>query len=172
MGTGPGERRDLVDLVVEQWGAERPHVDVSPMHVVGRISRAAALLDRRLAQRFADLDLLPGEFDVLATLLRSGAPHRLTVGQLTAQTMVTAGAVSHRLRGLEERGLVERTTEPTNRRVVNVQLTRAGADLVDHALAAHVEHEDALLAPLDPEQRDQLAALLRTLLLAHGDSLA
>lgn len=171
MSTQSDDRRDLVDEIVEQWGTERPEVDVSPMHVVGRISRTAALLDRLLARRFADVGLQPGEFDVLATLLRSGPPHRLTVGRLTAQTMVTAGAVSHRLRRLEERGLVERSTEPSNRRIVNVQLTQAGADVVDVALPAHVDHEEELLAPLTATERDQLAALLRTLLLAHGDSL-
>jgi len=160
-----------VDDVVEQWGLERPEIDVSPMQVVGRVSRAAALLDRRIAKRLATFDLQPGEFDVLATLLRSGAPHRLPVGRLTSHTMVTPGAVSHRLNRLEDRGLIQRSTEPTNRRSVNVQLTPAGRDLVDAALPAHVENEDSLLAPLDVDQRRQLASLLRTLLIGHGDSL-
>ena len=105
-----------MDDVVEQWGLERPEIDVSPMQVVGRVSRAAALLDRRIAKRLATFDLQPGEFDVLATLLRSGAPHRLPVGRLTSHTMVTSGAVSHRLNRLEDRGLIQRSTEPTNRR--------------------------------------------------------
>ena len=33
---------DHVSTVVEQWGAERPELDVSPLLVIGRIHRIAA----------------------------------------------------------------------------------------------------------------------------------
>ena len=36
-----------------QWNAVRPDVDMSPVGVVGRVSRLSRLVDRRLAANFA-----------------------------------------------------------------------------------------------------------------------
>ncbi|OZF04379.1 MarR family transcriptional regulator [Rhodococcus sp. 15-2388-1-1a] len=159
------EVRDAVDRILQQWTVERPDVDVSPMAVIGRISRAASVLDKRIQVTLAEYGLQPGEFDLIATLRRTGAPHRLTVGQLLDSAMVTSGAITNRLNRLTDKGLIEREIDPTNRRVVIVQLTAAGISAVDAALPAHVANEEALLTSLTPGERSQLAALLKRLLL-------
>lgn len=158
------EAHDAVDAILQQWKAERPDVDVSPMAVIGRIGRAASVLDKRIHAVLAEFGLQPGEFDLIATLRRTGAPHRLTVGQLLDSAMVTSGAITHRLNRLTDKGLIEREIDPTNRRVIIVQLTPAGLDVVDAALPAHVANEEALLRALNPDERSQLAGLLKRLL--------
>ena len=161
---------DAVEHVLAQWHNERPDLDVSAMGVIGRISRASALLDRAINKTLADYDLHPGEFDLLATLRRSGTPHRLTVGQLLKSTRVTSGAVTHRLNRLNHKQLVTRDLDPSNRRSVIVALTKKGLNLVDEALLAHVDNEQRQLACLTSHKRDVLAELLRELLLGLGDS--
>ena len=80
---------------IEQWRKERPDLELTPMAVIGRISEAAQIIGRdRLAPVFAQYGLQRGEFDVLATLRRSGAPHALTPTALYEATMVTSGAGS------------------------------------------------------------------------------
>jgi DNA-binding MarR family transcriptional regulator len=160
---------DAVDRVLTQWHAERPDLDVSAMGVIGRLSRASALLDRQIGRILADYGLQPGEFDLLATLRRSGAPYQLTVGQLLKSTMVTSGAVTHRLNRLDDKGLVTRDLDPSNRRSVLVALTTKGLHLVDQALPAHVANEQHLLACLTSQKQEALAGLLRELLLGLGD---
>lgn len=157
--------RDAVDRILEQWRAERPDLDPSPMGVIGRVSRLARLLDRRLQENFDRFDLQHWEFDVLATLRRTGTPYRLTAGGLVASSMVTSGAITNRIDRLVARGLVTREADPANRRSVLVTLTATGIALVDEAVAAHVRHEEALLAGLSTDDRAQLAGLLRTLTL-------
>ena len=66
------------------------------MGVVGRISRIAALAERELEPVFAEHELTGADFDVLATLRRSGAPYRLTPGELSRSTMVTSGGMTKR----------------------------------------------------------------------------
>ncbi len=51
-------------------------------------------------------------FDVLATLRRSGAPYRLSPGDLLAMTMVSSGTMTNRIDQLEKAGLVERIRQP------------------------------------------------------------
>ena len=44
---------DIVDGMTSQWNTVRPDLDVSPMAVIGRISRLSRLVDRRLEHNFA-----------------------------------------------------------------------------------------------------------------------
>lgn len=161
--------RDAVDLVVEQWARARPDLDPSPMRVLGRLSRVTRIAERELKALFSEFGLERGEFDVLATLRRSGSPDGLTAGMLARSSMVTSGAVTNRLDRLVAKGYVTRDLDPANRRTVIVALTPTGRDLIDRAVAAHLDNERRVLAALDRNQQDDLAAILRTLLLGMGD---
>src|SRR4051812_24274258 len=96
-------QRDHVHHVLEQWGRELPQLDRSPMGVVGRISRVAQLLQVELERVFATHGVNGGEFDVLASLRRSGTPYRLTPTELSRTLMVTSGGMTKRLAALEAR---------------------------------------------------------------------
>ena len=107
-------------------------------------------------------------YDVLATLRRSGEPYELTAGELMRQTMVTTGAVTNRIDRLAERGWVERVAT-TDRRKVIVRLTELGRTTVDEVALGHVETERLLLDAISPRQRQELAHVLRLLLVSLGD---
>lgn len=158
---GAEQGGDAVDAILAQWARERPDVDASPMGLIGRVSRLAAVLDQSLREVFAEHGLVRGEFDLLATLLRSGAPHRLTVGDLHRNSMVTSGAITHRLDRLEGKGLVSRQQAAHSRRVVEVQLTAEGKRVVEAALEDHLRNEHRLVEGLSAAEREQLAGLLR-----------
>lgn len=162
-------RDDAVDALLRQWDRTRPGLDVSPMGVIGRLGRANTLLTKSVGEVFARHGLTIGEFDVLATLLRSGQPHRLSVGRLHRHAMVTAGAMTHRLDRLEVKGYVTRAVSPDSRRVVDVELTPEGEAIGLAALADHLDNEHRLLAGLSADEADRLAQLLRALLLSLGD---
>ncbi|MFI5427352.1 hypothetical protein [Aeromicrobium sp. UC242_57] len=72
---------DDVDRLITAWQRERPAMDITPMHVLSRVSRLALHLDRARKQAFADHGLEPSEFDVLSALRRSGQPYRLSPGR-------------------------------------------------------------------------------------------
>lgn len=161
--------RDAVDRMVAQWRAVRPDVDVTPMAVIGRISRLSRLIDRRLAVNFAQHGIENWMYDVLATLRRSGEPYELTAGDLVRQTMVTTGAITNRIDRLEARGLVVRTRSADDRRRVNVRLTRRGLELVDDVVDSHMATEREILAGLSAQEQDELMGYLRTTLVRLGD---
>ena len=156
--------KDHVDLILEQWARELPDLDASPMAVLGRISRLAALTEREFDAVFSRYGINGGEFDVLAALRRSGAPFRLTPTELARALMVSSGGMTKRLNALEATGLVRRAPSPTDGRSSDVILTPRGRRLVEDAVAAHRANEDRLLASLSPHDRNALAALLRRLL--------
>ncbi len=157
-------KTDAVDRITAQWRHERPDLDPAPMGVIGRISRISAVVQRELERVFAEHDLTGADFDVLATLRRSGAPYHLTPGELSRSTMVTTGGMTKRLDRLEATGMIRREPDPRDRRGKLIALTPRGRDLVDHAVEAHLENEERLLAALPAAKRRELAALLRELL--------
>lgn len=161
---------DAVDAILAQWGRERPDLDVAPMGVVGRISRAQLLLGRELKDFFAGHGLERWEFDVLATLRRHGAPYELTAGALLRAAMVTSGAITNRIDRMEAKGLVERVRDAGDRRSVRIRLTPRGLETVDELVGLHTANEDRLLAALSPAERERLAGALRTLLESLGDT--
>lgn len=160
---------DRVDRIQEQWRRERPDVDVSPQGVLGRLHRLADRLRRELIAVYEQFGLGEGEFDILATLRRSGAPFELAPGELSRHTMVTTGAVTKRLDRLEAAGLVVRRASAADGRGRIVALTDAGRRTIDEAFTAHMRNEARLVEALTPEQREQLEALLRSWLSVVGE---
>ncbi|WP_105033285.1 MarR family winged helix-turn-helix transcriptional regulator [Cryobacterium aureum] len=154
---------DHVDRILEQWSTEKPELDVSPMAVIGRLSRTALAVDSRLAATFARYGLDASAFDVLATLLRSGSPYRIAPAALARDAMISTSAVAQRLNKLQTRGLVSREANPHDGRGTLVALTDAGKQLINAALAPHVETERAITAILSSEEQAILVGLLQRL---------
>ena len=160
--------RDEVDQIVAAWSRERADLDVTPLHVLSRVGRFAAVLDQRRAEAFVEHGLQGHEFDVLSVLRRTGEPFELTAGELAALTHVTSGTMTSRLDRLEARSFVSRHADPADGRLVRVRLTTDGRERVDAAFETLLDSERELLATLDPAQRAALADALRLLLLAAG----
>ena len=156
--------RDEVDDLVAGWRTQRPDLDVTPMQVLSRVSRLARHLDIARRGAFASHGLEPWEFDVLSALRRAGPLFQLTPGALLRATLVTSGTMTNRIDRLAAAGLVRREPDPRDRRGVLVTLSEQGREAVDAALTDLLSREQGLLAGLAGEQRDTLAALLRTLL--------
>lgn len=171
-GAGKGSEpvgADAVDRLVADWHRERPDLPVEVMEVWSRLDRLARRLDRARARAFAASGLETWEFDVLAALRRSGAPHVLSPGRLLDELEVSSGAMTHRITRLVGRGLVWRRRDPDDGRGVLVGLTDEGRERVDDALARLLDLEGALLGALDPQGVDALGRGLRAVL-AHQEA--
>jgi DNA-binding MarR family transcriptional regulator len=158
---------DEVDRIVEQWNRERPDLDVSPTHTLQRITRLSLLQGVSFAGVFAPYGISFGEYLVLAALRRAGPPYRMNPTSLFNAVILSSGAMTNRLDRLEAMGLVARQPDPTDRRGRLVALTERGRELVDAAVVDHLENEESLLGALDAGEREQLAGLLRRLLMSE-----
>ena len=152
-----------------QWAQERPDLELSAMAVVGRLHRSTRLISRQLREHFKAEGIEEWEFDMLATLRRSGAPWTLSPKDLVATTMVGSSALTHRVDLLLEREWLTREINPNNRREVLLTLTQGGIDLVDRVLEGHIRNERHQIAGLSATEQEQLNLLLRKLLLSLGD---
>src|SRR5690606_29938834 len=83
---------------------------------------------------------------------------------------LAAGAISQRVARAERAGYVTRATA-SGTRAVDVTLTTAGHDLVEHLVDQVLGREYALVSSLEPAEREQLTELLRRLLDGLEDEL-
>lgn len=157
---------DHVDFVVEQWASAMPELDASSMAVFGRMLRIMKHLTKTRAEALAPFGFRDGEFDVLATLRRAGAPYRLSPTQLYKSLLVTSGAMTNRLNRLEEVGSIVRVADPDDKRSMLVALSEQGLAKIEQALLVHTQTQNSLLETLDASQQTQLKTLLSQLLVA------
>ena len=157
---------DSLDLILKHWERERPDLDVRPMGPIGRIKRCALLLEQYLEAGLVEFELSYWVFDMLATLRRSGEPYCLSPTALFSALMVSSGTMTHRLKRLEERGLIVRKANEQDARSMLVQLTPQGLELIDRALEKHIENERQLLSVIPAPMLAELNASLSTLLIA------
>lgn len=164
--SGKSMEGDHVDRLRAQWASELPDLDTEPMGILGRASRLTNLHRLSMETMFARFDLDRGEFDVIATLRRSGPPYCLTPTQIYTSLMISSGGLTHRLDRLERAGLIRREKSQRDGRSLLVALTDIGIARVEEACRAHVANGAAFLEALDAKERRQLADLLRKLLIS------
>lgn len=125
----------------------------------GKLQPAA--LDAHLT---ADAGLINFEYAILTILARSG-DQTLRMGDLALAVSSPAPRLSKAVNRLEQRGLVERVSCPSDGRAINVHLTEEGRQVWRVASKPHIVlARDTILGGLTPEQFAALADLLEPIL--------
>jgi DNA-binding MarR family transcriptional regulator len=162
---------DHVTGLQDAWARERPDIDTEGMAVLGRARRITLLARGPIEAVLERFGCDSGEFDVLATLRRAGAPYCLRPTELYGSLMISSGGLTDRLARLAKRGLVARRPSNEDKRSLTVELTRKGLELVDGAFAADMRVEKELISGLSGGERKMLALLLSKLALVVEDRL-
>ncbi|WP_084265821.1 MarR family winged helix-turn-helix transcriptional regulator [Actinomadura macra] len=154
---------DLVDLIVEQWGRERPDLDTGSIRVLGRLHRCDLRYQALVSEVLGRYNLTTAAFDVLASLRRSGPTYRRTAGELAQIGLITTGGLTQRIDRLVSAGLVRRTKDENDRRIVYIELTKKGHELIDRVVEIHFSAQERMLSALSRPERLQLGRLLARL---------
>ncbi len=131
-----------------------PSLARRPAYLATQISKAAL---RLLTDAFAEHDVRPAHFGVLATLDDLGALcQRDLCDRLDIDKSHMVGFVDD----LERRGLVDRERDDADRRRYRVAISPAGRDLLAELRRVHAASQAPLFGHLSPEQVETLAELL------------
>jgi DNA-binding MarR family transcriptional regulator len=132
---------------------------VARNHLAMRQEAEAALDELGLGT--AEIDCAPRHVACLKVIDDEGPLSQQALGQATGLDRTTMVAV---VDFLEERGLVERRRNPSDRRAYALEATERGHEWLDRAWPVLLEAERSYLAPLNASERRQLVALLQRLL--------
>ncbi|MFK8015232.1 MAG: MarR family winged helix-turn-helix transcriptional regulator [Gammaproteobacteria bacterium] len=161
------DHSDLVDTLRAEWHAQSPELDTRAIDVVGRVTRLSSLWDQQINQALQPFDLSYTDFDILATLRRSGEPFELLPTQLCDCILLTSGAMTNALARLQKKSLVLRRVSKEDRRQKFVRLSAAGRKKVEEAAAVRFGIAQEQILALGRREATTLAALLKTLALDH-----
>ncbi|MCX7342027.1 MAG: MarR family transcriptional regulator [Hyphomicrobiales bacterium] len=133
---------------------------------IGRLLILSSRLHRaRIGEKLQALSLFPGQEQVLEVLAAEGA---MPMGELATRLSVRPPTVSKTIARLSAQGLVQRSTDGGDGRLVRVQLTPEG-EVRAQALGGLLDEvEDEMLGELDGKDRKRLRKLLRKTVKALG----
>jgi len=124
------------------------------------LMRAARTLRRRWRDVLAPWDLSPHQARALGVV---GRRDGVRLSDLAEALRIAPRSATEVADGLQERGLVERTPDPGDRRAVILRATDEGRRIRGEIGAARAADSSELFARLTPEDRETLARILRTL---------
>jgi DNA-binding MarR family transcriptional regulator len=124
----------------------------------------AKALHRRTTRVLAGHSLKHWEDDVLSVLRRQGPPFEMPAMDIARAVMLTSGAMTTRIDGLEKRGFVKRKQNRIDGRSVLVRLTPKGLRTVDCTIGTRLDDANDALSSLTTIQRNRLASDLRSVL--------
>ena len=129
------------------------------------LTQTAGHAHRLVGDGFAAAEARGYHYRLLATLAADGPASQADLGRRSGihlSDMVAA------INELADRAYVERTPDPTDRRRNVISLTPAGKRQLRRLEKRLAQTQDELLAPLTPDERRDLTALLTKLLDHHG----
>ena len=124
--TPPTSRKDSIDRFIDSSLALFPGVHPETEAAVDRIHMLSKHIKRSTEGVVARLGLNAGEFYALLKL-RVAPDQQMSAGDLAELLDLSTGAMTNRLDGLEERGLVTRHRATEDRRSVLVRMTDEGS---------------------------------------------
>ncbi|RJG22702.1 MarR family winged helix-turn-helix transcriptional regulator, partial [Massilia cavernae] len=122
-----------------------------------QIQRAYQIASALFAQQQGTLPITPAQLQILRLLDEHGPMVQTELSNLAATDKSTAGLV---LTNLLKRHLVERHTDPEDRRRKRVMITASGQAALATAKAEQIKAEDILFEGMQTGQREQLMGLL------------
>jgi DNA-binding MarR family transcriptional regulator len=117
---------------------------------------AVMRLSRRLRQQSVG-DITQSQLSALATVERSGA---LSLGELAEIERVAPPSMTRIAARLEERGLLARTADLSDRRIARVAITLQGRELLEETRTRRDAYLATRLAAMTPEEQEVLVRAL------------
>ena len=148
---------------------EFPDLDPSATEVFLNLLRAGDETFRVVESHLAQHDITQGRFGVLMALMSNHNPATKAAGPLSPaeiadHTGVTRATITGLVDTLERDGLVLRTPDPEDRRMLSVGLTERGEKLLRTILPPHFRQMAWLMEPLSEGERRTLVRLLTKVL--------
>jgi DNA-binding MarR family transcriptional regulator len=143
------------------FDSREEEVVLALQHTATRLMEPWAMFLKSRAQ------LTLSQYNVLR-ILRGARPERLACSEISRRMVARDPDVTRLVDRLAARGLVDRLRDRSDRRVVEIGITKAGLTLLKQLDPAVQRFPREMLAQLDPKRIDQLAVLLQDVLASLG----
>lgn len=133
----------------------------APGHLIRRAHQLAVGI---FMDETASFEVTPVQFAILNALIDAPGEDQVTLARKVAFDAATSGSVIGRL---EAKGWVRREADTNDRRRKLLWITPQGVRVAQEMKRAVARVQTRVLAPLRPDEREQLIALLKRLIVSH-----
>lgn len=125
-----------------------------------KLMRASESLNGRLSRHLSDANLTVSQFGTLEALLHLGPLNQRELGQ---KLLKSGGNITLVIDNLQKNGLVEKKTDPNDRRAVIISLTNKGRTFIEEFFPQHLAKIKEEFRCLSIKEREQLAGICKKL---------
>jgi MarR family 2-MHQ and catechol resistance regulon transcriptional repressor len=122
------------------------------------LMKTSKAVQERIRLEMSENNLTITEFSVLEVLYHKG---KQTIQQIGHSILISSGSMTYVIDKLEQRGLLERSACPDDRRVIHVTLTDIGKELIETIMPKHHQLVDYMLGSLNNDEAETLVTLLK-----------
>ena len=139
--------------------------DKAPSTLTFLLSQVGAHVAMHFARRIGELELHPPQFRVMNAIDAAEGQSQQAIAEAIGAPPSRMVAIVDEL---EQRGLVERRPDSSDRRVRALHLTGDGHEILGRGRKIALECEEEIAAGMSQADRDRLVALLQKLVDARG----
>lgn len=112
--------------------------------------------------KFAEMfpEISRADFFVMSTIMDKTENVQITISELAFRVKMLPSAISRTLKGLEERGYVERNVDKNDRRNTYVELTAEGERVTEEARQIMADFGKSVMEQVDEEDMKRLVSYL------------
>lgn len=134
--------------------------EINALNLFIKLNRAAESVSARINQFILSHNLTVSQFGVLESLYHLGPMPQCDIGK---KLLKTGGNMTMVIDNLEKRGLVERVRSESDRRFIQVHLTKEGNNLIQEIFPKHVSHIVKEMSILTQDEQLELSRLCKKL---------
>lgn len=123
------------------------------------LMKASKSIEERIKRDIKRYGVSTTEFTILEALYHKG---QLTVQQICDAVLINSGSMTYVIDKLQKRGLLKRFPSQQDRRVVQVQITDEGKEVMDEIFPKHQAVIEEIFTDIEPEDKQKLVDLLKT----------
>lgn len=142
----------------KSFGKGIPGADKRATEMLLSVAKTSALLLDEVTAHLRPSGLSPSAFNMLMVV--RGAEEPLCPSEIGARLLVTRGTVTGLLDSLEKKGLIKRLPDTGDRRMLRIQITPKGAQLLDQITPDLHRHEASMLKHLSATEKETVVLLL------------
>ncbi len=138
-----------------------PHPIQDPSHEVAlAVVLTSEMLTKEADRLLRAFGLTEAQFNVLMLLAYQSGPEGISQTQLSRMLLVNRANVTGLVDRMERDRLIERVSEPGDRRMRIIRMTQKGRELLEKAVGPYLERADGVVGALSTKEREELLGLL------------
>lgn len=124
------------------------------------LNRCSQSVNKNISKIFKKFNITEAQFNVLELLYHKGD---MRIKSIIEKTFSSGGTMTVIIDNLEKEKLIERKTDPVDRRAYLISLTDLGRERIEGVFDKHIENLDKALSILEDEEKVQVINLLKKL---------